>query len=59
VGPSVLEQPPELVRGNLLLVVLIGKELVVVMGRELAVLLPETPWHLLVVEALGRCCQRP
>jgi hypothetical protein len=41
VGPSVLEQPPELVRGNLLLVVL--------MGKELAVLLPETPWHLLVV----------
>jgi hypothetical protein len=41
VGPSVLEQPPELVRGNLLLVVL--------MGKELAVLLPYTPWHLLVV----------
>jgi hypothetical protein len=30
-----------LVRGNLLLVVL--------MGKELAVLQPETPWHLLVV----------
>ena len=41
VGPSVLEQPPELVRGNFLLVVL--------MGKEMAVLLPGTPWHLLVV----------
>jgi hypothetical protein len=41
VGPSVLQQPPELVLGNLLLVVL--------MGKELAVLLPGIPWHLLVV----------
>jgi hypothetical protein len=44
----VLEQPRELVRGNLLLVVLIGKELAL-MGKELAELLPQTPWHLLVV----------